>query len=108
VFQQSGCHLLEDLKLLYLDGLTQININAPNLKKFLILGDYVDFSFDNTFQLTELSFFFLNCEETFFLRNQSQLHGCSSNLLRFFAHLPHIQSLIISSQFLKVKIVFAL
>jgi hypothetical protein len=99
----SGCHLLEDLKLLYLDGLTQLNIHAPNLKKFLIVGDFVDLSFDNTFQLIELAFFFFDSP-----RNHSQLRGCSSNLLRFFAHLPHIQSLSISSQFLKVKIVFAL
>ncbi|RHN77020.1 putative F-box domain, leucine-rich repeat domain, L domain-containing protein [Medicago truncatula] len=92
----SGCHLLEDLKLLYLEGLTQLNIHAPNLKKFLIVGDFVDFSFDNTFQLTELGLFSFDSRS-----NHSQLRGCSSNLLRFFAHLPHIESLVISSQFLK-------
>jgi len=93
----SGCHLLEDLKLIYLDCLTQLNINAPNLKKFLIFGNFVNFSFDNTFQLTEVSFFFHS------QRNQTQLRGCSSNLKRFFDHLPHVQSLDISSQLLKVK-----
>jgi hypothetical protein len=81
--------------LIGLDDLTEIKIHAPNLKIFGILGEFVDFSFENTFQLTELSLLVHS------QRNQSRLSGCSSNLLEFSAHLPHVQRLEISSGFLK-------
>ncbi|CAJ2675109.1 F-box/FBD/LRR-repeat protein At1g13570-like isoform X2 [Trifolium pratense] len=93
----SSCPILEHLTLIGLDDLTEIKIHAPNLKILGILGEFVDFSFENTFQLTELSLLFHS------QRNQSRLSGCSSNLLKFSAHLPHIQHLDISSGFLKVK-----
>ena len=93
----SGCPLLEYLSLIEPDGLTQVNIHAPNLKFFSLLGDFVDFSFYNSFQLTELSLLFDTQS------NQSRLRGCSSNLLSYFAHLPHLQHLDISHHFLKVK-----
>ncbi|CAJ2675257.1 F-box/FBD/LRR-repeat protein At1g13570-like isoform X2 [Trifolium pratense] len=87
----SGCPQLEELKLGDVDGLDQINIHAPNLKLFKIDGKFGGVSFDNTFQLAKIvitSWLKLNSES-----NQSRLHGSSSNMLKFFDHLPHIQSL---------------
>ncbi|WJX16043.1 hypothetical protein P8452_06125 [Trifolium repens] len=97
----SNCPLLEELKLaeVDLDGLGQINIRAPNLKLFQIVGEFKGISFDNTFQLTTIvihSWLDLNSES-----NQPKLHGRSSNLLEFFDHQPHIQSLDIGGYFLK-------
>ncbi|CAI8605990.1 unnamed protein product [Vicia faba] len=98
----SGCPLLEDLKLMYLGGFTQAIIHAPNLKIFEIYncnGDLESIIFENTFQLTNVSIdlnFYMNFES-----NQSRLHGCSSHMLNFFSHLPHLQSLEIYSCFLK-------
>ncbi|WJX16042.1 hypothetical protein P8452_06124 [Trifolium repens] len=95
----SGCPQLEELKLTKVDGLDQINIHAPNLKLFEIVGEFEGISFDNTFQLTTIvidSWLDLNSES-----NQRKPHGWSSNLLEFFDHQPHIQSLEIGSYFLK-------
>ncbi|XP_003588676.2 F-box/FBD/LRR-repeat protein At1g13570 isoform X1 [Medicago truncatula] len=95
----SSCPLLENLTLTELDGFTQINIHAPNLKVLDICGKFEDISFDNTFQLdyvfVDLSLY-LNSES-----NQSRLHGSPSNLLNFFAHLHHIHGLVINGYFLK-------
>ncbi|XP_045824607.1 F-box/FBD/LRR-repeat protein At1g13570-like [Trifolium pratense] len=94
-----GCPQLEELKLTHIDGLYQINIHAPNLKFFEIYGKFGGVTFDNTFQLAKIvitSWFELNSES-----NQSRLHGSSSNMLKFFDHLPHIQSLEIGSDLLK-------
>jgi hypothetical protein len=96
----SGCPQLEELKLTDVEGLGQINIHAPNLKLFQISGVFESISFDNTFQLTTIviySYLDLNSES-----NQRKPHGWSSNLLKFFDYQPHIQSLEISSYFLKV------
>ncbi|XP_039687907.1 F-box/FBD/LRR-repeat protein At1g13570 isoform X2 [Medicago truncatula] len=97
----SSCPLLENLTLTELDGFTQINIHAPNLKVLDICGKFEDISFDNTFQLdyvfVDLSLY-LNSES-----NQSRLHGSPSNLLNFFAHLHHIHGLVINGYFLKAK-----
>ncbi|WJX95180.1 hypothetical protein P8452_76526 [Trifolium repens] len=95
----SGCPLLQSLTLIDIDNVTQINIHAPNLKHFDMMGKFKDISFDNTFQLetvhVELSLY-LNSEN-----NQSRLQGCSSNLLKFFDHQPHIKTLGIHSYCLK-------
>ncbi|XP_058724939.1 F-box/FBD/LRR-repeat protein At1g13570-like [Vicia villosa] len=94
-----GCPLLENLKLKEVDGLTQINIHAPNLKIFEVFGEFEGISFDNTFQLVTTivdSRFNLSPEN-----DQSILHGPSSNLLDFFDHQSHLQSLVIGSCFLK-------
>ena len=48
----SGCALLEKLILIDLHGFTQINIHAPNLKIFEIIGEFEGISFNNTSQLT--------------------------------------------------------
>ncbi|RHN73867.1 putative leucine-rich repeat domain, L domain-containing protein [Medicago truncatula] len=47
----SGCPLLEKFKFTEVDGFTQVNIRAPNLKFLKINGEYEDINFENTFQL---------------------------------------------------------
>lgn len=96
----SGCPLLEKLKLIEVDGFTQINIHAPNLKIFEVFGEFEGISFDNTFQLVNVIIdLSLNLSPE---NNQSTLHGRSSNLLDFFDRRPHLQSLVIGRCFLKV------
>ncbi|XP_058727081.1 F-box/FBD/LRR-repeat protein At1g13570-like [Vicia villosa] len=99
----SGCPLLEDLRLTWLDGFTQAIIHAPNLKNFEIYdvkgGILESIIFENTFQLTKVTID-LNMYMNFEI-NQSRSHGCSSKLLNLFSHLPHLQSLEICSCFLK-------
>jgi hypothetical protein len=96
----SGCPQLEELKLTEVEGLDQINVHAPNLMLFKIIGEFEGISFDNTFQLTTIAIYSwldLNSES-----NQRKPHGRSSNLLEFFDHQPHIQSLDIGGYFFKV------
>ncbi|KAJ1393207.1 Leucine-rich repeat 2 [Sesbania bispinosa] len=93
----SSCPVLERLTLMNFDGFTHLNVNAPNLQFFDIGGKFEDISFENTFQLAVVSIgLYLNFEN-----NQSRLHGGSSNLLKFFVHLPRLQRLEIQSYFLK-------
>jgi hypothetical protein len=89
----SGSPLLEKLTLVDFDGFTQINIHAPNIKFVEIIGKFEGISFDNTPQLAKVL-----VDQT----SQSRLHGCSSNLVKFFYHLPNIQKLLIISYFIKV------
>jgi hypothetical protein len=89
----SGSPLLEKLTLVDIDGFTQINIRAPNIKCVQIIGKFEGISFDNTPQLAKVL-----VDQT----SQSRLHGCSSNLVNFFVQLPNIQSLTVSSYFIKV------
>ena len=98
----SGCPLLEKLTLENINGLTQINIHAPNLKSFDFYGEFERINFDDTFQLAMVSVVLISKS------NQIGLHGCSSNLLKFFVHLPHIHNLFISTEFLKVSILLML
>ena len=96
----SRCPLLEKLTLREIYDLPQINMHAPNLKFFEVYGEFEGISFDNTFQLTTIcisSWLELNSAS-----NQSRLPACSSNLLKFINHCPHIQRLEISVFFLKV------
>jgi hypothetical protein len=97
----SGCPLLEKLLMNDLHGFTQINIHAPNLKFFAIIGEFEGISFNNnTSQLTTVILnlsLYLN-----FDTSQSRLHGCSNNLLKFFDHQPNIENLMILSYFIKV------
>ncbi|CAL5206265.1 unnamed protein product [Lathyrus oleraceus] len=95
----SGCNLLESLVLGNLDGVTQINIHAPNLKHLDIFDTFEDITFHKTFQLTTVYVnlsSYLNSKS-----NQSRLHGGSSNLLKFFDHRPHIENLSVHNYFLK-------
>ncbi|RHN73870.1 putative F-box domain, leucine-rich repeat domain, L domain-containing protein [Medicago truncatula] len=95
----SGCPLLEKLKLIEVDGFTQINIRAPNLKFLEIDGEYEGINFDNTFQLAVVV---IDLWWDFNLQSSNQGGSReSSNMLKIFDHLPHIQSLVIESNFLK-------
>ena len=89
----SSCPLLERLTLMNFDGFTHLNIDAPNLQFFDIGGVFNDISFENAFQLAVVSIG---------LYDKKQAHAYSSNLLKFFAHLPHIRRLEVQSYFLKV------
>ncbi|AES59066.1 ubiquitin-protein ligase, putative [Medicago truncatula] len=68
----SSCPLLEELTLKEIDGLTQINIHAPNLKCLDILCEFESINFDDTLQLALVSVIL------FSKSNQIGLHGCSS------------------------------
>ncbi|XP_058727085.1 F-box/FBD/LRR-repeat protein At1g13570-like [Vicia villosa] len=96
-----NCSLLESLTLMKVIGVSHINIHAPNLKVLNISDEFEDINFDNACQITsvfvDLRLYF-NSEN-----NQSRLHGGgSSNLLKFFNHLPHIEGLAIDNYFLKL------
>ncbi|KAF7829709.1 F-box/FBD/LRR-repeat protein [Senna tora] len=81
----SSCPLLERLTLMNFDGFTHLNIDAPNLQFFDIGGKFEDVRFENTFHLAVVSIgLYLNFEN-----EKSRWPGCSSNLLKFFVHLPH-------------------
>ncbi|CAJ2675110.1 unnamed protein product [Trifolium pratense] len=88
----SGSPLLEKLILWDHNGFTQINIHAPNIKFVQIMGKFEDTSFDNTLRLAKPV-----VDQT----SQSKSHGCSSNLVKFFDHLPNIEMLVIISYFIK-------
>ncbi|XP_015972638.1 F-box/FBD/LRR-repeat protein At1g13570 [Arachis duranensis] len=93
----SSCPMLERLTLMNFDGFANLNIDAPNLQFFDIGGKFEDISFENTFQLSVVSIgLYLNFET-----NQNRLRGSSSNLLKFFVHLPHVRRLEVQSYFLK-------
>lgn len=91
----SGCPLLEKLTLMNFDGFTHLNIEAPNLKLFDIGGVFEDVSFKNTFHLAVISI-------GLYVNDQNGARGNSSNLRKFFDHLPLLQRLEIQSYFLKV------
>ncbi|XP_061346439.1 F-box/FBD/LRR-repeat protein At1g13570-like [Gastrolobium bilobum] len=90
----SSCPLLERLTLANFHGLTRLNIDAPNLQFFYIEGNFEAISFENTFRLAVVS---IGLDVNF----ENNKQGGFSNLLNFFAHLPHIRRLEIQSYFLK-------
>ncbi|XP_058735914.1 F-box/FBD/LRR-repeat protein At1g13570-like [Vicia villosa] len=95
-----SCSLLESLTLMKVNGVSRINIHAPNLKELNISDEFEDINFDIACQLTsvfvDLHLYF-NSEN-----NQSRWHGGgSSNFLKFFNHLPHTKGLAIDNYFLK-------
>lgn len=93
----SSCPLLERLTLMNFDGFMHLNIRAPNLQFFDIGGVFEDVSFENTSHLAIISIGLYVC-----VGNPQDLElGRSSNLVRFFSHLPHIQRLEVQSYFLK-------
>ncbi|XP_058728654.1 F-box/FBD/LRR-repeat protein At1g13570-like [Vicia villosa] len=95
-----SCSLLESLTLMKVNGVSHINIHAPNLKELNVADEFEDINFDIACQLTSV---FVNLPLYFnSANNQSRLHGGgSSNLLKFFNHLPHIEGLAIDNYFLK-------
>ncbi|XP_031403556.1 F-box/FBD/LRR-repeat protein At1g13570-like [Punica granatum] len=92
----SSCPLLERLTLMNFDGFTHLNIDAPRLLFFDVGGYFDDITFTNTFNLALISIG-LYADEKVERRSARN----SSNLLKFFAHLPNIRRLEIQSYFLK-------
>ncbi|KAG9148090.1 hypothetical protein Leryth_003666, partial [Lithospermum erythrorhizon] len=92
-----SCPLLERLTLMNFDGFTNLKIHAPNLLFFDIGGVFEDVSFQGTSHLAIVSIgLYVNAD---YGRNVAL--GKPGNLVKFFAHLPHIQRLEIQSFFLK-------
>lgn len=99
-----SCPLLERLTLMNFDGFTHLNIHAPNLQFFDTGGVFYDVNFKNTFLLATVSIgLYVDIKS-----DKNLAEGNSSNLVKFFAHLPLIQRLEIQSYFLKVKILLSL
>ncbi|XP_040999034.1 F-box/FBD/LRR-repeat protein At1g13570-like [Juglans microcarpa x Juglans regia] len=93
----SSCPLLERLTLMNFDGFAHLNINAPNLQYFDIGGDFEDISFEHTSSLAVVSIgLYVNVGNDI-----KQVYSNSSNLLKFFVHLPVIRRLEVQSYFLK-------
>ncbi|KAG6624803.1 hypothetical protein CIPAW_16G053000 [Carya illinoinensis] len=93
----SSCPLLERLTLMNFDGFAHLNINAPNLQYFDIGGVFEDISFENTSHLAVVAIgLYVNVGD-----DQKQVYSNSSNLLKFFVHLPLIRRLEVQSYFLK-------
>lgn len=88
--------LLEKLTLMYIDGLTCLKIDAPNLQYLEVYGDFENVSLENTLNLVEVS---IGLDVSY---GQRLVPG--SNLVKFFVHLPHIRRLTIKSFFLQVKL----
>lgn len=91
----TSCPLLERLTLMNFDGFSHLNINATSLLFFDIGGVFDDVSFKNTFQLALVSIGLYAKDKI------GKRPGYTSNLIKFFAHLPHIRRLEIQSYFLK-------
>lgn len=93
----SSCPLLERLTLMNFDGFTLLNIHAPNLQFFDIGGVFDDVNFENTSHLAIVSIgLYVNIEN-----DRTLTLGNTSNLIKFFAHLPSVQRLEVQSYFLK-------
>ncbi|KAH7524044.1 hypothetical protein FEM48_Zijuj06G0076500 [Ziziphus jujuba var. spinosa] len=92
----SSCPMLEKLTLMNFDGFSHLNIEAPNLKFFDVGGVFTDVSFKNTFGLAVVSIGLYGDAN-----DQNRCFSNSSNLQKFFDHLPVIRRLEIQSYFLK-------
>ncbi|KAF5445042.1 hypothetical protein F2P56_034125 [Juglans regia] len=93
----SSCPLLERLTLMNFDGFAHLNINAPNLQYFDIGGVFEDISFEHTSRLAVVAIgLYVNVGD-----DKKQVYSNSSNLLKFFVHLPLIRRLEVQSYFLK-------
>ncbi|XP_058727069.1 F-box/FBD/LRR-repeat protein At1g13570-like [Vicia villosa] len=86
------CPELEYLTLVGIEGFSRININAPSLKSFAILGPAVEFNLQYKFQLTHLSMLF---------STEINRYPPSSNLTTVFGGLPLLKKLFLSRKVLK-------
>ncbi|CAK9160328.1 unnamed protein product [Ilex paraguariensis] len=78
------------LTLMNFDGLSHLNICAPNLLFFYIGGVFEDVSLENTFHLAIVSIgLYVNAGY-----EQNEILGNTSNMIKFFAHMPCIQKLV--------------
>lgn len=85
------CPLLERLTLKSCDGVSKINIDAPNLRFLDVRGVYEDVSMVNMVNLAEISI--VLC--------MKGAPCSSSKVIKFFVDLPCIQNLQINWSFLK-------
>ncbi|XP_050364544.1 F-box/FBD/LRR-repeat protein At1g13570-like isoform X2 [Argentina anserina] len=92
-----SCPLLERLSLMNFEGITELNIDAPNLQFFDTGGAFEDVNFMNTLNLTVVSIALYEHA----LDHQRRSPRNSGNLVKFFSQLPHVQRLEIQSRFLK-------
>ncbi|XP_059635116.1 F-box/FBD/LRR-repeat protein At1g13570-like [Cornus florida] len=93
----SNCPLLERLTLMNFDDFTHLKIRAPNLRFFDIGGVFEEINFMNTFSLAIISVaLYKNVGN-----DKNLTRGNTSNLIKFFAHLPQIQRLEVQSYFLQ-------
>ncbi|KAI4375013.1 hypothetical protein MLD38_012933 [Melastoma candidum] len=92
----TSCPLLERLTLMNFDSFAHLNVNAPNLLFFDVGGVFRDVTFTNTHNLALVSIGLYVSDK---IDKEPPLF--SSNLLKFFVHLPHIRRLEIQSYFLK-------
>lgn len=99
-----GCSpLLERLTLRHCDRVTDLKIDAPNLKYIDIFGIFDVVSLENTLNITDASIGVTIFTESVNQRwvPESWVPSSSSNLLKILDHLPHIRRLEIKSHFLK-------
>ncbi|KAK9912643.1 hypothetical protein M0R45_036496 [Rubus argutus] len=94
--------LLESLSLVNCHGFTHLKINAPNLQFLFIEGFFEDIALENTSNLTDAV---ISLDE---IVDKGHVVGSSSNLLKFYVHLPQVQILQIKDDFLKYLAVGAL
>ncbi|KAL2894739.1 hypothetical protein RDABS01_010648 [Bienertia sinuspersici] len=91
------CPLLERLTLMNFEGFSHLKLKAPNLQFFDIGGDFEDVTFVDTKVLSIVSIgLYISVESDFSARQKG-----TSNLLKFFSCLHHIQRLEVQSYFLK-------
>lgn len=86
----SSCPLLENLTLLYYDGL-DLNINAPNLKFLCLEGEFKELCLEDTPLLQVMSItLYMNTDEI--QEHFEQSSGC--NFVKFLGGVPHLERLI--------------
>lgn len=84
------------------NGFSHLNISSPSLRFFSYVGVLEGISFENTLFLAKVYVTLLK-SVTY---NENRACSNSSNLLKFFVHLPHIQRLHIDNCMLTVTILF--
>lgn len=93
----ANCPLLERLTLMNFDGFGHLKIHAPNLQFFDIGGVYEDVTFEDTSLLSIISIgLYVNVHHEISATQRS-----TSNLVKFFIHLPRIRRLEVQGYFLK-------
>lgn len=94
-----ACPLLEKLTLIDIEGFTNLNIDAPNLKYIYAWSVFHDVSLKNTSNLASVKIGFE--EKVEHIHHEPNADESSSKLLVFFDNLPHIQRLKFHGHFLK-------
>ncbi|KAL6204774.1 hypothetical protein ACLB2K_022041 [Fragaria x ananassa] len=95
--------LLEKLTLRHCEGVSNLKINAPNLKYMHVLGTFDVVNLESALNITEAEVYVSIHSESAYDRwvPDSWKPSSSSNLLKIFDHLPRIRRLEIKWHFLK-------